>query len=488
VTESSSTSINFSTEAVRGTLWTYLSFFSGKLLNFISTLILARLLVPEQFGLVAYCTIMIHYLDIINAAGLGHALIARKEKFEQAANAAFIASIFLGLASVVISWFSAPFVAGFFREEGVTDLFRVLSLSLLIGNLGLVPGAVLSRNLEFRKRVILIFGRTLVKGLIAVILAFAGWGPWSLVYGQLVGELTGSILAWMLAGWRPSRVFDPGASREVMIFSFHVILANLAAELRNNVDYIIVGRFFGPALLGIYTMAYRIPELIIGNINAVVASVTFPLLARAQHDFASLRSVYFGYIRYIALFAYLAAFGLVLVSGPFVETFMSPKWNAMILPMSLISVAFGIKAIGYVTGVLYKAVGRPDILNRILLSQFPLAIGVLIYCSRWGIVGVAAGQVALSILYVTMLTLVINRFLKFRLRELLEALYPAMLSSVIMVVIVKIFQYNFDLRGVVGLFTYAFLGGATYFAVLGVTNREMIKYAFLTLRSAFSRS
>jgi O-antigen/teichoic acid export membrane protein len=488
VAQSTPVSTSFSIAAVRGTLWSYLSYFSGKLLNFISTLILARLLVPEQFGLVAYCTLVIQYLDIINTAGLGHALVARKDKFEQAANSAFVASIVLGLASFIVSWFSAPLVANFFREEGVTDLFRVLCLSLPIGNLGLVPTAILGRNLEFRKRVINDFGRILTKGVVSVALAFAGWGPWSLVYGQLAGELIGSILAWALAGWRPSRTFDRQVSREVLIFGFHIILANVAAELRNNVDYIIVGRILGPALLGIYTMAYRIPELVIGNINMVVASVTFPLLSRAQNDSATLRSVYFGYIRYIALFAYLAAFGLVLVSGPFVEAFLSPAWNDMILPMSLIAVAFGIKAIGYVTGVLYKAVGRPDILNRILLTQFPLAIVVLIYCSRWGIIGVAAGQAVLSFVYVGMATIVANRLLKFRLRELLEALWPAVVSSLVMIAVVKVFQLNFDLGGLVGVLAYAALGGAIYFGVLRLINREIIRDAFSTLRAALSRS
>jgi len=488
VTQPTSTSASFSVTAVRGTLWTYLSFFSGKLLNFISTLILARLLVPEQFGLVAYCTLVIQYLDIINTAGLGNALVARKDKVEQAANAAFFASILLGLASYAVSWFSAPLVADFFREEGITDLFRVLCLSLPIGNLGLVPSAILDRKLEFRKRVINDFGRILTKGLTSVVLAFAGWGPWALVYGQLAGELAGTMFAWVLAGWRPGRAFDARVSREVLIFGFHIILANVAAELRNNVDYIIVGRILGPAQLGVYTMAYRIPELIIGSINKVVGSVTFPLLSRAQHDSATLRSVYFGYIRYIALFAYLAAFGLVLVSGPFVETFMSPEWNAMILPMSLIAIAFGIKAIGSVTGVLYKAIGRPDILNRILLSQFPLAIVVLFYCSRWGIIGVAAGQAALSFIYVSIATVVANRLLKFRLQELLEALSPAVISSVIMIAGVKVFQLNFDLSGLVGLLSYAALGGAIYLGALRLINREIIRNAFSTLRAAFSRS
>ncbi len=293
---------------------------------------------------------------------------------------------------------------------------------------------------------------------------------------------------WLLAGWRPGRKFDPQVTREVIIYGLHIIVANIAAEFRNNVDYIIVGRVLGSALLGIYTMSYRIPELVIGNINGVVANVTFPLLSRAQHDFASLRAVYFGYIRYIALFAYLAGFGLVLVSQPFVETFLSPAWNAMIVPMSLIAVSFAVKAIGYVAGVLYKAIGKPDILNRILLIQFPLAIGVLIYCSRWGIVGVAVGQLALSFLYVTMLTVVIDRILKFQLRELLEALLPAIVSSIMMVAVVKVFQLGVSLNGLVGLLTYALMGGVTYLGVLAVINKEIITGAFSTLRAAFSRS
>jgi len=479
---------SFSTEAVRGTLWSYLSFFSGKLLNFISTLILARLLVPEQFGLVAYCTLAIQYLDILNTAGLDSALIARKDKLEKAANAVFIISILLGFSSFVIAWFSAPSVANFFHEEEVTDLFRVLSLSLPMSSLALVPGALLRRNLEFRRRVISDVGRTLGKGLTSVTLALAGWGPWSLVAGQLMGELVGGIIAWVFAGWRPSRAFDPQVTREVTIFGFHIILVNLAGAFRSNVDYILVGRILGAASLGIYTMAYRVPELVIGSINTVVSSVTFPMLARAQHDFDSLRSVYYGYIRYIALFAYLVAFGLALVSRQFVETFMSEKWIAMVLPMSLVAVAFAIKAVAFVPGVLYKAVGRPDILNRISLVQLPIVFGVLLYCTRWGIVGVAAGQIVLAIINLAIVAIVINRVLNLRFRELLESLAPAFVSSVIMIAVVRAFQASFELSGIAGLLSYACVGGAVYMGVLGLFNREIIKGAFTTLRAAFSRS
>ncbi len=126
-----------------------------------------------------YCTLAIQYLDIINTTGLASALIARKDKFEEAANAAYFASITLGLVSFGISWFSAPFVANFFHEPAVTNLFRALSVSLPISSLGLVSSAYLSRHLQFRKKVMGDLGRTLLKGLASIILALAGWGPWS---------------------------------------------------------------------------------------------------------------------------------------------------------------------------------------------------------------------------------------------------------------------------------------------------------------------
>jgi lipopolysaccharide exporter len=248
-------------KTVSGAFWSYLSFVAGKGLSFLSTIILARLLLPQEFGLLGYCLIVIQYVDILNSAGIAAALIARREKVQEAANAAFIANIFFGVSCFAITWFIAEPVSVFFSAPEIVPLFRVLGLSLPFTGLGIVPDAMLQREMKFRTLLISDATRNLMKGAVSIGLAALGFGVWSLVLGQVLGVLTGSVLSWILAGWRPTWRFRPEATRAVAFFGFHIILLETAGAFRNNVDYLLVGRILGAASLGHYTMAYRIPEL-----------------------------------------------------------------------------------------------------------------------------------------------------------------------------------------------------------------------------------
>jgi O-antigen/teichoic acid export membrane protein len=379
--ETGATQSSLSREAVRGTLWNYLSFASGKGLNFITTIILARLLAPEQFGLVAFCTIAIQYLDIMNTAGINSALIARRDRLEEAANAAFVANVIMGVVSFGLAWIAAPYIAQFFHAPEITDMFRILAVFLPINGLGLVPDSLLQRNLRFQTRLIPDLSRNITKGLTSIILAVMGFGAWSLIWGQIVGEVIPVIISWLLVDWRPGWKFDRQVTREVLTFGGHIIIVELVGALRNNIDYLIVGRMLGARNLGYYTMAYRIPELTIRSVNNVVGRVSLPILSRIQTDKEVLRGIYFGYIRYIALFTFPIGFGLALVSGLFIETLLSAEWAPAALPMALICVALTISSVGYVPGVLFKAINRPDILVYLSLVKLPIIISLALFCA-----------------------------------------------------------------------------------------------------------
>ncbi|HEX7556379.1 MAG TPA: lipopolysaccharide biosynthesis protein, partial [Leptolinea sp.] len=355
----------FTKVALRGTLWNYLSFTAGKLLNFITTMILARLLLPEQFGLVGYCTIAIQYIDIINTAGINNALIARKDKIEEASNAAIVINICMGVISFGIAWMIAPLIADFFNAPEVTNLFRVLSVVLVIDGFGLVPDTLIQRSLRFQTMVIPNVSRTFAKGATSIVLALLGWGPWSLIWGQIAGEIVAVILCWILVNWHPTWKFDWQVTKELMQYGSHIIIIGFAGAIHSNVDYIIVGRVLGSAALGYYTMAYRLPELAIGSFNSVVSGVLFPLLSRTQSDIEALRKFYFRYVRYLSLITFAIGTGLMLVAKLFVEDFLSNKWEPTIFPMSLIAIALAISSTGYAPGVLYKSINRPEILSRL---------------------------------------------------------------------------------------------------------------------------
>ena len=474
---------NISRETMRGTFWGYLSFASGKLLNFVATLILARLLVPEQFGLIAYCTIVIQYLDIVNSAGIGSALVARKDKVEEAANSAFLANIFLGFVSYGVAYVAAPAIASFFKTDEIIPLIRVLALVLPAGGLGVVPSAMILRGLRFRTKVIPNLARNLTKGIISIVLAMLGFGVWSLVWSQIAGEVIATIVLWWLAAWKPSWKFDRSTTLEVLTFGLHIISVDLAGQIQNNVDYIIIGRLLGATLLGIYTFAYRVPELAIRSFDTVIGGVLFPLLAQVQADNAFLKKAFLSYIRYISLFTFAIGIGTAIISRLFVETFLSAKWNETILPMAFLSIALAIMSVGHIPGIFYKAIGRPDILNIISIVKLPFIVGIVWYATNWGIVGVSIGQIGFAIFSILLESLVFCRIIEFNVVEIAMALFPAVACSIAMSLTTIPVMYYCALTGLSGLLIITFLGGLTFIAALSVFDSEMVLRAVKFLRN-----
>ncbi len=475
-------------KTLKGVFWSYLSFLGGKGLNFVSTIILARLLLPEQFGLIGYCLVVIQYVDIINSAGIDTALIARREKVQEAANAAFVANMLFGVICFTITWVIARPVSVFFKAPEIVPLFRALGLSLPLTGLGMVPDAMLKREMKFQTVLISDVTRNFMKGAVSIVLALLGFGVWSLVWGQVFGVLTGSVLSWILAGWRPTWRFHREATRSIVFFGFHIILLETAGAFRNNVDYLLVGRILGAAALGFYTMSYRIPELLIRSLNYVVGNVSLPALAMTQSDRPKMQKFYFGYLRFLSMFVFPVGVGLAFTAPVFIPLFLSEKWGPAIIPTALISIALCVTALGYVPGVLYKAISRPDILNKLAIIKMPIAVLILWYATRWNIVGVAAGQIVIGLISVSMDMIVANAVMKYPLRDLFKAIAPSLGSTLSMAVVLFFIGRVVPQAGLVQLILMVTFGGLTYFGVFWWISRETLLQGLATIRSTLNRN
>ena len=473
-------------QAVWGTMWVFLSFVLGKTLTFVATIILARLLAPEHYGLMGYCLAAMNYLDVLNSFGMGAALISRRDKVEEAANAAFVISIGIGLLLFIGAWLAAPGIARFFKEAEVVDLFRVLAIYLPISALSTVPNAIIKRQLRFKIKLIPELGSNLAKGGLSILFAWAGFGTWSLVWGYLGGTIVGTTLYWTLAKWRPTFVFDWQATREMLSFGIHIIIIALAGALMANFDYIVVGRLLGTIALGYYVFAYRVPEIIIASINNLVDKVAYPLLAQLQSDVDKLQSTYIGYLRYIAIFTFPASVGLALISGPFLRI-AAPRWEPATLVMQLIALKMGIISIGYVPGVLYKATNRPHILNQLAIVKIPCTIALLWLGAHWNIEGVAAAHLIVALLNVALDTVVASYVLKFQISSTFKALLPAFTGSVVMALVVA--GVGMPLAAapdLVQLIGFILVGSLSYIGALVLVDRDGMARASRTFRAALS--
>jgi lipopolysaccharide exporter len=239
--------------------------------------------------------------------------------------------------------------------------------------------------------------------------------------------------------------------------------------------------------LGIYTLSYRIPELIIRSVNLVVERVAFPLLSQIQSDTKSLRLIYFKYIRYIAMFTYPMGFGLALVARLFVESFLSEKWLQVVIPMALVSIALAISSVGFVPGVLYKAINRPEILNWLSLIKIPAITFIVWYTTRWGIIGVAVGQIIFACITLLLDGYMVSRIIEFKIVEMWQALVPAIICTVSMVAAVSMAQVILSPSGITGLMFVTMIGAVTFIISLSFVDRNLVDHAYDILRKRIVR-
>jgi O-antigen/teichoic acid export membrane protein len=432
-------------QAAQGALWNYSAFLVSKGLLFVATLVLARLLTPAQFGLVSMALLIITLLDILRDFGIGSALIYRQRDGAAVANMAFFLSAGIGVTLYVANLLLAPLAASFFKTSGPQEtatlvmLLQVLGASLLFSSLGSAHDALLQREINYRRRMVPEVGRTLIKGMLSVVLALMGFGAWSLVIGQVVGEASATILLWVVMPWRPSLNFERGLLKPLVTYGAQIMVAGGLGTLLSDVDYFIVGSLLGDAPLGLYTLAFRIPELLIKNLAQAVSTVAFPVAARLQADREAMRDAYLMMQRYMLVILAPLGFGLYAVTPALVHFLFSPSWEPVIPVMQILTIYMVLGGISHWPGVVYKAVGRPDMLNFLSMVKLVMLVPALWWAAaNYGIVGVAWGQLIVRAIGVLIDMWAVSKFIKVSVLHNLRVIWPPLLASVLMAAAVQV--------------------------------------------------
>jgi O-antigen/teichoic acid export membrane protein len=383
-------------KAARAVLWNYASFASGKVLVLVTMAVLARLLTPEDFGIVGFATVAIAYLSVLRDLGLGAAVIQRREDLEESAQTVFTLNLILGALLTAVTAAAAPLVADFFREPMVVPLLRVLSLTFLFESLGAIHVVLLRRDLRFRRKLVPDTARAGVKGVVAVTAAALGAGVWALIWGQLAGALAGALAATAVTGWRPRFELHRRLIRPLLRFGLPLVATDVQYAIWLNADYVIIGRLLGETALGVYTIAYRLPELLVQSIWRVVAGAVFPFFSAIQKEVGLLKDGFLATVRYSLMAVVPICLGLFVAAEPIVLTVFGEAWREAIPVLRIMAVFSLVGSIGVNVGDVYKAIGRPDILAKLGVVILAVLIPALLVGARWGIVGVAWAHAAVS--------------------------------------------------------------------------------------------
>ena len=428
-------------KTMHGILWVSISNILLKFINFTISVILARLLEPSDFGLVAIALIVVNFFEIFRDLGIGPALIHRKEDRGAAADTAFFIFPAVAVIFYAVSYFIAPAAADFFREEEVETLIRVLSLTFVIWSLGSLPRTLLTKDLEFKKLVIPQLLPKISYGAVAVVMALQGFGVWSLVAGRLVLEVMSVITIWLALDWRPSLRFDRRIALELFSYGKYVIFAGILVFMISVIDITFIGRLLGSTELGYYSIAFGVAGLFTLQLSTLVSQVMFPAFSRIQDDMDKLGWAYLKTLKYLSLIAFPAAFGIISVAWYFIKVVYGDKWLPAVAVLQVLCLYGLSKACLNTTETLYLAAGQPKIMIKINLLQLIL-MAVLIYplTLKYGIFGTGIAAVIPSAIMVFLTFHEAGKIIDKSFLTIVRTIAPAAAGSLIMVSLVMILQ------------------------------------------------
>lgn len=399
---SSSTSVSddqpLGRRAARGGAVQILGYALGRLPVLVATLVVARILAPDEFGVVAFALIIVGFLEAIHDLGVGQAIVylPDERRFADSALAIAVAGSVVMTAAV---WLVAPLIAEIFDENDVTWLLRVLSLTLILGAAAQVPDGLMRKRLEFTRRTVAILFRSFGRAAASIVLAVGGFGAFSIAYGYVIGDVLYLAATWVLSGYRPRiGTFSPerAAAREVVSFGAPVAIAVFVTGALFTIDSLFVGIRLGSGPVGLYTIAERIPDAAITRVSIVISGVAYPVFRAANLREGRLAAGYLDALRFQVAFVLFVAIGLASAGPALVPLVLGDDWQGATQPLRFL--AFSAAGLALTTGAadVFKAVGRPRLVLWTMLGQLAVMSPLLWFAAGRSVATLAATMAVMS--------------------------------------------------------------------------------------------
>ncbi len=348
-------------KAIRSGVWVGFSSAVGAGLSFLRSVVLARLLTPEVFGLMAISSMVIRGIEIFTETGFGAALIHRQQRFEDARDTAFTLWVLRGLGLAVIAFLVAPWVAAFYNEQVLAPVVSVVGICFLLTGFNNINTIALQKELDFKRLIYLEQLGSVLNAVIALGLAYILRNVWALVYAQLIASVISVGLSYLMVPGRPKFRFDPVIARE--LFSYGKFMTGLAIVVfvTNQLDNALIGKLLGMELLGCYSVAYTLANVPSSDLSKVIARVFFPLFSKLQSDPEQLRCEYARGVGLVAAIVVPITVVIVVLAEEIVAVLYGAKWAQVVAPLQILAVFGCFHALWMLNGYLCNAIGKPQV-------------------------------------------------------------------------------------------------------------------------------
>lgn len=428
-------------KVVHNLFWRFAERSGAQIVSFVVSLILARLLLPEDYGTVALITVFTNILQVFVDSGMANALIQKKDADDLDFSTAFWFNIFLCSIIYFLLFIVSPLIAKFYDNIELTKITRVLGITILISGLKNVQQAYVSRKLIFKKFFFATLLGTLSSAILGIYLAYKGYGVWALIVQQLTNTIVDTMMLWILVPWRPHFLFSFSRFKILFSFGWKLLVSGLIDTIYNNLRQLIIGKMYSTADLAYYNKGKQFPEIIITNIDTSINSILFPVMSNVQDEKSNVKHIMRRSIKVSSFVIWPFLVGLIVIADPLVRIILTDKWLPIIPYLRIFCLTFALWPIHTVNLNAINALGRSDIFLILEIIKKGIGIAVLILTMWHGPLIMAWSMLFIGVISVFINSFPNNKLLNYSLLEQLKDILPNMILSAVMGVFVYLLVY-----------------------------------------------
>lgn len=426
--------MNNKQKIVGGLFWAYGERIMAQLVSLIVSIVLARLLTPENYGVISIVMIFITICDAIVTGGFGNSIVQKKDADELDVNTMLVCSMATSFLLYVLLFIAAPYVAEFYQMEIISPILRVLGLRLLISGVNSIQRAWIQKRMLFKRFFISTSFGTVISAFVGIYMAYAGMGPWALVGQYLTNSFIDTTVLFITNDWRPKLAFSWKRAKNMLSYGWKVLLTTVVYTVEGDLRSLIIGKKFGSADLAFYDQGKKFPNLIVSNINSSISSVMFPALSDSQNDLQRLKQMCRRAVKTGVFLLAPLLMELVAVADTFVVVILSDKWAPCIPYLRILTLVFLVRPFTTTCQQSILAVGRSDIMLKIEIVINTVAISILFFAvfAVKSVIWIAIGSLITEVVGMSFFMFYENKIVNYTYKEQLVDLFPSIIQSTIM--------------------------------------------------------
>lgn len=467
-------------------LWRFMERCGAQIVTFVVSIVLARILAPEDYGQIALITVFTGIMQVFVDSGLGTALIQKKDADDLDFSSVFYFNFFVCLLLYGVMFVTSPFIAAFYNNPALTPLVRVISLTIIISGVKGIQQSYVSRNMLFKRFFFATLGGTIFSAFLGIGLAYAGFGVWAIVAQQLSNTTIDTLILWLTVKWRPKKMFSWKRLKALLSFGWKLLASSLINKVYENFRSLAIGKIYSSADLAYYNQGNQFPNVIVSNINSSIDSVLLPTMASAQDDSIHVKEMTRRAIKTSTFIMAPLMMGLAFCAEPIVRLILTDKWLPCVPFLRIFCITYMFYPIHTANLNAIKAMGRSDLFLKLEIIKMAIGMGLLLSTMYFGVMAMAYSMLVSGILSQIINSWPNRKLLNYTYFEQLKDILPGVALALFMGCCISLISL-FHFPSTVTLLIQIPLGALIYIGLSAILHLEIFEYLIGILRSTLKK-